>query len=254
MNVKGILKATERFVSNNTPGILTGLGVAGAVTTAVLTGKASYYSAFILAEANIPFERGDSEELTAREKVELVWKEFVPPVIVGVATITAIIAANRVGSKRAAAIAAAFKISEQMADEYKAKVVETLGKKAEGELQNQLAADRMERTPGRDTIIITGSNCMFFDEFSGRYFESDMESVRKAINKINFQVNNSYFASLTDFYNELGIPETQVSDEFGWNSDELLDVTFEPVMGKDDRPAIAIRYNKKLIRGFDRVY
>lgn len=253
MQLQGILKAAERFITNNTPGILTGIGVAGAVTTAVLTGKASYRSALMIAEANIPFERGDAPEPTTRDKAELVWKEFIPPAIVGVATITAIIAANRVGSTRAAALAAAFKVSEKMAEEYKQKVVETIGKNGEEKIRQQVAQEHLERVPIPQTIIITGPECIFIDRFSGRTFKSDMESVRKAVNRVNHQVNNCFYASLTDFYDALGLEKTAVSDEFGWNTDELLDVTFTAVMTQDDRPAIAMEYNKTPIRNYDRV-
>lgn len=249
MQLQGILKAAERFITNNTPGILTGIGVAGAVTTAVLTGKASYRSALMIASERDAFPH----EPTVKEKADLVWKEFIPPAIVGVTTVTAIIAANRVGSTRAAALAAAFKVSEKMAEEYKQKVVETIGKNGEEKIRQQVAQEHLERVPIPQTIIITGPECIFIDRFSGRTFKSDMESVKKAVNRVNHQVNNCFYASLTDFYDALGLEKTAVSDEFGWNTDELLDVTFTAVMTQDDRPAIAMEYNKTPIRNYDRV-
>jgi len=248
-----ILKAAERFVTNNTPGILTGIGVAGAVTTAVLTGKASYSAALQIAEARIPFERGDEPEPTKEELGKLVWKEFIPPAIVGAVTVAAIIGANAVGTRRAAALAAAFKVSEKLADEYKQKVVDSIGKNAEEKIRQQVIDDHVQREPVPQTIIITGPECIFIDRFSGRTFKSDMEKVKQAINRVNHQVNNCFYASLTDFYDALGLDKTAVSDEFGWNTDELLDITFTAVLLQDDRPAIAMEYNKTPIRNYDRV-
>jgi len=260
MTWKTILQATEKFVTDNSPGILTGLGVAGAVTTAVLTGKASYSAALLVEDAvdqRVRLRSNGEPNIQAllnrREKIELVWKEFIPAAVAGVTTVTAIIAANHIGSRRTAAIAAAFKLSEQLSEEYKDRVVKTLGLKNEEKMRSELAADKMARTPGSEVIIITGSEVVFFDEWSGRYFKNEMETIRKAVNEINFKINQYYSASLTDFYEMIGLPKTQISDEFGWNSDELLDVEYGTTVLQDGRPAISLIYNKVPIHGFDRL-
>jgi hypothetical protein len=79
-----------------------------------------------------------------------------------------------------------------------------------------------------------------------------METIRKAVNEINYKINNYYSASLSDFYEMIGLPKTQISDEFGWNTDELLDVEYGSTVLQDGRPAISISYNKVPIRGYDR--
>lgn len=248
MTVKTVLKAAEKFVTDNSPGILTGLGVAGTVTTAVLTGKAAYSAALKIADERDAFPY----EPSFKQKSEMVWKEFIPPAIAGVATVTCIIAANQIGSRRAAAIAAAFKLSEQLSEEYKEKVVKTLGKGKEETLRSELAGERISRTPGSETIIVVGSEVVFFDELSGRYFKCELETVRKAVNDINHKVNNYYHASLTDFYEMIGLQRTQFSDSVGWNTDSLLEVQYTATLLSDGRPAIAISYNHMPIAGYDR--
>jgi hypothetical protein len=244
MTIKTILKATEKFITNNSPGILTGLGVAGVVTTAVLAGKAGYSSALILND--------HLYEMKPKDKAKLVWKEFIPAGAVGAVTITAIIAANQIGSRRAAAITAAFKLSEQLGEDYKKKVVETLGLQKEEKLRSELAAEKMEKAPPpSNMLIVAGSNVLFYDEWSGRYFHNTMEAVMKAVNEINHKVNNYYCASLSDFYELIGLTSTSGSDAIGWNSDELLDVQYSPTIYKD-QPAIMIGYNHEPIKGFDR--
>jgi hypothetical protein len=258
MTIKTILKATEKFVTDNSPGILTGLAVAGAVTTAVLAGKAGYAAAMTelpLKEVEHETDSGPQmilEPASTKEKVQAVWKEFIPAAVTGAATITCIIAANRIGTRRTAAIAAAFKLSEQLADEYKEKVVKTLGAQKEEKMRSELAAERMERAGGAEQIIIVGSEVVFQDELSGRFFRQEIEKINKAVNEINHQVNNNYFASLSDFYDKIGLDRTAFSDEFGWNTDELLDVRYSPTLLKDGRPAIAMSYNKTPIRDYDR--
>lgn len=252
-SLKTVLKTAERFVVSNSPAIMTGIGVAGVVATAVLTGKASYSAALRIASENEVSIVDGKGALTDREKLDLVGKEFIPPAVVGVITMAAIIGANRIGTRRAAALAAAFKISEKMADEYRQKVIEAVGAKGEEELRAKLAKDRIDRTPGSDTVIITGNNSLFFDEFSGQYFESSMQAVQNAVNQINHQINQTFYASLTEFYDLLGLNKSDMSDEFGWNSDELLDIYHTAVMTNDGKAAVAIRYNTTPFKHYNKV-
>lgn len=256
MTWKTVLRATEKFVTDNSPGILTGLGVAGAVTTAILAGRTGY---LVGMDASTQYHEAVKEGeplpehlLDMRHIVRTYWKQFIPAGSVGAATVAAIVMANQVGSRRAAAITAAFKLSEQLSEEYKNKVVETLGLQKEEKMRSELASDRMARTPGSDLIIVAGSESVFYDEMSGQYFKAEMETVRKAVNEINYQVNNSYYASLSDFYEKIGLRRTQFSDELGWNTDELLEVQYGATLLPDGRPAISISYNRMPIRGFDR--
>lgn len=256
MKITPFLKTAQKFASDNSPAILTGLAVAGTVTTAVLTGKAGYAAAREITEQEAKRVIADPEKdpsLNARDTFELVWKEFIPAVIVGTATVTCIIAANRIGTKRAAAIAAAFKLSEELADEYKRKVVETLGAQKEEKMRAELAQEQMLKTGGGDTFIITGSEVLFYDQLTGRFFKSEMEKVNKAVNEINYQINNFYHASLTEFYEKLGLSGTVFSDEVGWNSDELLDVQFTGAL-LDGKPAISMAFRTTPIRGYDRCH
>lgn len=250
MTLKTILRAAEKFVSDNSPGILTGLAVAGTVTTAVLAGKAAYSTGLILASEYS--EHVAKSNVPTKEKIKLVWKEFIPAGSVGLATITCIIAANHIGSRRTAAIAAAFKLSEQLTEEYKDRVVKTLGAQKEEKMRSELAGERMARAGGAETIIISGPESVFYDELSGRFFKNEMEKIRKSVNDINHQVNNSYYASLSDFYDLIGLDRTKFSDEVGWNTDALLDVQFAATLLSDGRPAIAMSFNTSPIHGYDR--
>lgn len=259
MTFRTILKASEKFVIDNSPGILTGLGVAGTITTAVLTGRAAFRvgmdasTQYHEALADLgPDQDLPAELLEPKYLVRTYWKEFIPSGVASIATITSVIMANQIGSRRAAAIAAAFKLSEELSEKYREKVAETLTKHQDEKIRSDVAKEEMLKAPADGTIIIAGAEVLFFDMWSGRWFKNDMETVRKAVNDINHQVNNYMFASLTDFYEKIGLPKNEFSDEFGWNTDALLDVRYDAVLMDDGRPAISIDYNKTPIRGFDR--
>src|SRR6187549_743986 len=97
MKLAVLAKQTEKILLDNSPALLTAIGVVGTVTTAYLTGTASIKADRILREDHdrrLQDANGISAELlpaTPKEKVELTWKLFVPPVGSGLLTISAII-------------------------------------------------------------------------------------------------------------------------------------------------------------------
>lgn len=195
----------------------------------------------------------DPDPLTKKEEIQLVWKEFIPPVVVGVLTLTAIIGANHVGARRAAAMAAAFKISEKMAEEYRAKVVEHIGPQKEEMVRSDVARDRIGRDESVETIILNDAEIIFFDAWSARAFKSTRERVESAVNQMNYQINQSWAASLTEFYDALGLEKTAVSDDFGWNTDELLEVYYTSCLLPNGKPACEIRYNTQPFQNFAKI-
>jgi hypothetical protein len=235
MKLSHILKRSEKFIVDNSSTILTAVGVTGTITTAYLTGKATYRVARIV---NHPESREPNPD--ARLFIKAFWKEYIPAVGVGTVTIVAIVGANRVGTRRAAAVAAAYSLSERAFDEYKTKVVEKMGENKEREVRDELAQDRVKRTEGSEVVILSDGEVLCFDQFSGRYFRSDMESLKKAMNDTNYQILNHVYASF--------------SDEIGWNSDEQLELEFSTTLSEDGRPCIAIDFKVAPVRDYFRVH
>lgn len=255
MTLTAIAKQAEKFTADHSPQILTGIAVAGTVATAYLTGKAA-----IKASQIVNVHRYDQDPtaeifITKKQIVEKTWKLFVPPVATGALTVAAIITANQIGTRRAAAIAAAYAMSEKAYAEYKEKVVEKLGENKERSVRDEVQQDRVRNNPVQENHIHVagGGKVLCYEPYTGRYFMSDMESLKKAQNDLNYQVLNNYYASLSDFYDLLGLDRTKVSDEIGWNSDKLLELTFSTVLSDDDRPCIVMDYQVVPIRGYHRV-
>jgi hypothetical protein len=250
MTLKSILRSAQKFALENSPTILTVVGVVGTCTTAVLTGRAAYTSALLISEEN---EGRSLSVLDNRQKAQLVWKEFIPPAVVGAITLTAIIGANRIGTRRAAALAAAFSISEKMAEEYRQKVVEHIGAHKEEMVRSDVARERIQKADGVDTIILNDSEIVFYDSWSARAFNSTRERVEAAVNQVNHQILQNWSASLSEFYDLLGLEKTAVSDDFGWNTDEILEVYYTSCLLPNGKPACEIRYNTTPFQNFSRI-
>ena len=234
--------------------VLTSMGVTGVVTTAYLTGRASFKAAELIRREEI-VKTLPPDKLTNKEKIKLVWPLYVAPVSVGCTTITAIVMANHTASKRIAALTVASGISERALTEYKAKVLEKLGEKKEMTIRDEIAQDRVNATENKEVLVVGAGEVLCFDMYTGRYFQSTVEKIRQAENKINFEILNHMYASLSSFYGELGIPATQYSDEVGWNGlTDRFEVRFSTVMSPDNRPCIAMEFTRPPMPEYTKLY
>lgn len=247
MNLARLAKKTEKLLADNSPAILTAIGAAGVLTTAYLTGKATFKAAQILeSHKNFYPDRG----LNNKEKFELIWKLYIPAAGVGALTITSIICANRVSTRRAAAMAAAFSISEKAFDEYKEKVVEKIGEKKEEAVRAEINQNRVSRD-NPDRVIVAGDGKVICkDTWSGRYWSCDMETIKKAQNDTNHDVLNYGYCSLTEFYGRVGLEGTKESDNVGWNNDNLLEVFFTTALSDRQEPVLVMDFSVAPIRNY----
>lgn len=242
-NVTKFFKDAQAAIVKHSPEILTGLGVAGMVTTAVLAVKGTPKALRLIEDAR--YDKG--EDLTAVEKVKVAWKPYVPAVISGVATASCIIGANSVSSKRIAAATTAYQLSSTALAEYKEKVIETIGEKKEQAIKEKVAAEKVQKNPVESKeVIITGNGAtLFFDATFGKYFESDLESVKRAINNLNYKLLSQEYVSLNDFYDEIGVDRIEIGEDVGWNvgRDGMVEITFGTTMSTDNRPCITLQYH-----------
>ena len=240
-----LLKPAQKVITDNSAAILTGVGIAGTVTTAVLTAKASFKAARVIDE--LAMQDISAGPVTQREVVLAVAPLYVPAVGAGITTITAIFFSYKISSQQSAALAAAYGISERAFQEYKDKVVEKIGAKKENTIVESIAQDRVDAHPldGKDVIVIGAGDVLCFEELTGRYFRSTIEAVKAAENKINHEILNTGYASLGAFYDELGLPATTVGDQLGWNMDNLLNIAYSATFATDGVPCISIGFKSE---------
>ena len=250
-----LAKTAEKFVIDNSPAILSGLAVAGVVSTVYLAVKATFKASdWIEGENQDRRIKRDKNPLpmSPKEKFALTWRLYIPAVGTGALTIASIIGSNRIGAARATALAAAFKISESAFDEYKTKVIEKIGEKKESVVRDEIAQNRVNQIPAGKEVIFVGGTQLCFDMFSGRSFMADLETLRQAQNTLNHRILSDFYASLSDYYDLIGLPPIGMSDEVGWNSDKLLECTYSGVL-HEGKPMIAIDFSVVPIRGYNRL-
>lgn len=261
MNWTDILQRLQRVTHENSPMILTAVGSVGVLTTGVLAAHGGIRAHQILEDErrNVSFTRtggpGAEYDIPLKRRLALTWKPFAPACLTGLTTVTAIIAANQIGTRRAAAMAVAYTTLEKASKEYREKVIERFGDNKEQKVRDELAQDRLTRAQGesREVVILEGDDVLCFDSWSGRLFKSNTETLKKAMNDLNYRIINDNYASLTDFYNLIGLPPTSGSDELGWNVDNLLEIEFATVLAENGKPAISIDFRATPIAKYFRL-
>lgn len=257
MDVAALVARVRKTTIDNTPALLTSIGVTGTIVTAILVGKATFKATRLLDERHhelldLVADEASKFEFTKR-RCAMTWQLYVPAVVTGTGTIACIVAANHVSGRRAAGLASAYALSQEACREYAAKVVEKVGEKKEQEIRDEISQDRVNRNPP-GTFVIGNANALCLDLHSGRYFRCDIQTIRKAENDVNYRILGDNYASLTDFWERIGLDRTSESDEIGWNNDMKLEVIFATALAETDEPCITLEFRKTPIRGFHKTY
>jgi hypothetical protein len=256
VNLQRAIRQVGKFTQDNSPLILTAVGAVGVVTTAYLSGQAGFKAALVLIEEDhkATQENPDAPPFTTKQVFNVTWKCYIPPAIAAVGTVAAIVTANKIGVRRAAAMTTALALSERALDEFGAKVVEKVGEKKATQIRDEIVQDRIDNDPlGDRQPIRTGEGqTLCYEFYAGRYFYSDVEAIRKAENQINWRFNNGHeTASLSDFYELLGLEKTDVSEDVGWRADTSpLDINIVGHVSDKGEPCLGVIYRSTPIRDY----
>lgn len=242
-NLVTIVTSTRQFVSKRSPEILTGIGIAGMISTAVLAVKATPKAMELIEEKK---REEWLDKLSPVEIVKVAWKPYIPAIVTCVTSTACLIGASSVSAKRNAALATAYKLSETALTEYREKVIETIGEKKELTIRDKVAEERVKKNPvSKNEVIITGNGkTLCFDPISGRYFMCSIETIKRAENTLNKQMLHdiSGYVSLNEFYDEIGLDHTSVGDDLGWNTDQIIDIDFSSQLNDNGEPSVVLDY------------
>lgn len=211
------LEHSKRFIKRNSATILTCAGGVGVVATTVMAVKATPKAMHLL-EAKKD-EKG--EKLTVWETIETAGMTYVPTIITGVATIGCIFGANVLNKRQQAALMSAYALLDSSYKDYKRKVGELYGEEALNRVQEEMAKETYEE---ENVTLEDPEKQLFYDEFSGRYFESTTEDVLRAEYELNRKMSEFYGVYLNEFYEMLNIPPVDYGEYIGWSSAEVYDM------------------------------
>lgn len=258
LNLAKTFKDVQALVSKHSPELLTGIGIAGMITTTLLAVRATPKALNLIEDTKSELGLTGEEKLTAVETVKATWKCYIPAAITGVMSVTCLVSANSVNARRNAALATAYNLSATALSEYKEKVVETIGEKKEQDIRAKIAEDKLKNEPvDRAKVIVTGSgNTRFYDDISKRRFMSSIDKIKNARNELNARMlEGEDFVSLNDFYYEIGLEPIGYGDDVGWNVYKgrrgMIAISLDSaIVDTDGEPCIVLEYTVSPERGY----
>lgn len=249
-SVSKFFKKIKGTTIKHSPAILLGLGIVGMGSTVVMAVRATPKALKLLEEAeNQRKEENDSNEIEPISKIDTVkiaWKPYVPAAITGVMSIACLVGAHSVHTRRHAALATAYGLTEATLSTYKDKVVEVVGEKKAQAIQDEVAKEQITKNPVVSTEVIPtkSGSTLCFDAVSGRYFNSDYNRLKNAENILNRDLMVEMYISLNDLYHEIGLPPISIGDDLGWNVDDgLIDIYLSSQIAEDGTPCLVLSYS-----------
>lgn len=246
-----LLNASKLFIRKNGSTILTCIGGVGVVATSVVAVKATPKALMMLENARE--EKG--EDLTKFEVICAAAPAYIPAVLVGASTIACIFGASILNKRQQASLMSAYALIDNSYKEYKSKVVDLYGDEVDSRVREGIAKDKYAGDGGTSD----NDNVLFYDEFSGRYFESTTADVLKAEYEINKKLTTWGGAYLNEFYELVGLPKTDFGDHLGWSAagmyemywEQWLDFNHEKFMLDDGLEGYIITFGQEPTPGFE---
>lgn len=239
MNLAKLIRLGAGKAVKHSPKILTVLSVMGVISTAKLASDAGVKSNAVIIDL-----RNQNPEVTKKELAKAVVPVYIPTLLMGGATIGCMIGATTVASKRNAVLASLYSATELALKQYQEKTFALDEGKTDKRVRDAVAKELVESHPVRTSeVIVTGKGkSLCYDSLSGRYFESDIDTIKRAMNRINRAILSEMWITLNQFYDELGLTPIQLGDRAGWNVDNMLDLKFSSQIASDGRPCIVVGY------------
>lgn len=203
-----LLGKSKVFLDKNASTILTCVAGVGVVATTVMAVKATPKA--MARVEQVKNEKG--EETTKLDIFKTVAPVYVTTALVGASTIACIFGANVLNKRKQAGLISAYALLDASYKDYKNKVKEMVGDEGHTEIRDEIAKDKYKETD----ISVSPHQELFYDEFSGQYFESTIEDVQKAEYQINREIHSSGFCALADFYDILRI-DYDDGGALGWS-------------------------------------
>lgn len=250
----GAKKVVDKLVQDS-PKILTGLGIAGFVTAIFMSVRDTKRYELKLDEAirQKAIDTDTPEEDVTLEKAEMVKvvaSSYWPTAVIAAVSAICICASDYVMGRRLTALAAAYTLTEKALTTFQEKAVEKIGEEKVKQIKDEIAGDQIKANPPttNNTVLIAGGDgkTLCFDPLSGRYFYSDMDTIRRAVNCLNESLFEEMFISLNELYGYLGLPalHESIGETLGWdiNHNGSLKIDYTSKLTDDGVPCLVLNY------------
>lgn len=206
------MKGLSVFFKRNSSAILAIASAAGVVATAILAVRETPRAVTICERVK---EESD-EEPTEFDYLKATWKCYIPAASAGILTIACILSANALNKKQQAALVGAYTFGAKMLNDYREKAKELFGDNSDHDIRSAIVKGRLK---DKDLEEPVDGNLLFYDEYSGEYFERTLVEVQDAEYQLNRKFVIDGAVKLNEFYELLDLPKTKTGDIIGWSTE-----------------------------------
>lgn len=255
----GVLKTVLEFEKKNRSAILMGAGIAGMWTAGYKFYKAAPRANEILARHKdrvVDIEDKHEKKEETRKTIKELIPVLAPPIILGIISSAMLIGSYRNSKRNILALGTAYSMTESAFKAYKEKAKDIVGAAKVQEIREAVSKDKVkaEKAPStNDKIIVPGDGTVLCkDLYSGRYFYSSVDRIRRVIGDLEFKFRDNEWWSINDLYFRLGLDQLPNGDDFGWSYEEAyrnngnLPITITACLTEDNRPCVALDYDVEL--------
>lgn len=229
-NSRGML-----VIKKFSPEILTGIGIVSGIVATITACHATTKLEDVLDKHDAAVEKLDEDDVKGKALVKFeaakdVIRLYSPAVGFTALSVTSILGAHGIMSKRNAALAAAYSFASGKLMEYRQRVIEELGEDADHKFLHGLKTETVEiteegkngKTKSKKLTVISGDKSIyarFFDDASHRW-ENDPQLNLAFLNAQQCYANDLLRARghvfLNEVYDILGIPRSREGAIVGW--------------------------------------
>lgn len=261
-NVSRGMKTVKSVITANSPVLLVGATITGIVATGVMSAKAGYKARGIIdAERerrvdevterifSTPLDRESAvkaaREIPAKDMVSLTWLCYAAPALTAVSAIASCMGLHMIHSKRHAALAGLYAITAGKLDDYREEAEALLGVKKTQDLNDTMAQKNIDKHPINNQVVLTeGGSELCFDDWTGRYFKSNLNLIESALNEVNAILIDEGEVDLNTLYDRLGLEPIPSGGDLGWSRTKTKKITLKPgtVKTPEGRPALVVSF------------
>lgn len=224
--MNGLIKTSTLFLKRHSPTILSFLGAAGVIGTAVMAVKATPKAIRLLDYEKSKYNFDEDITFSKKETIQITWKCYIPTALVGLSTIGCIFGANVLNKRNQATLMSIYAMLNESYKKYRNSANNVFGEDADKKIKVEMAKDAYVHDYGYLLYSLDtdpAEKILCYDWFSERYFRTTMAAVLNAEYHINRNLAMRCYATVNEFYTFLGIDTIENGDEIGWQIDELLD-------------------------------
>lgn len=208
----------KTFLKKNNSKLCTVFGIVSFAATISFTIKATVKATRQIDE----IKRKDPGAVTKKQLYKIIAKNYIPMGVTFISTVGFIIGAKQLDFKKQSALIGSYKALENKYKVYTDKVKEAFGEDKEKELTDSIHKEEyVKAAPIDDYGDIYYFGYDVRNKKGGEYFRVTQDKLEHAETALNKRLRIDGFASVADFFDDLGIEPSELSVAYGWGPREL---------------------------------